>query len=75
MSSSDRIPIHENCCLSIRVVKVTKGYFYSLVMKISTLITPFGLFCSASLYMIISHFMCLISRSQTKQTLTKSTLQ
>ena len=67
MSSSDWIPIHKNCCLSMRVVRFTGG-IYGLVMKMCTLITHFGLFCSSSLCMIISHFVCLICRSQIKQT-------
>ena len=69
MSSSDQIPIHKNCSLSMRIVSFTEGV-HSLVMKMCTLITPFGLFCSASLCMIISRFVCLICRSQIKQTLT-----
>ena len=70
MSSSGQIPVHENCCWSMREVRFTEG-IHSLVMKMCTLITPFGLFCSASLCIIISHFVCLICRSQIKQTLTK----
>ena len=28
MSSSDRIPIHKNWCLSLRVVRFSKGYLW-----------------------------------------------
>ena len=70
MSSSGQISVHENCCWSMRVVRFTEG-IHGLVMKMYTLITPFGLFCSASLCIIISHLVCLICRSQIKQTPTK----
>ena len=39
MSSSDQIPIHKNCCLSMRVVRFTES-IHGLVMKMCTLITP-----------------------------------
>ena len=47
MSSSDQIPIHENGSLSLKVVRFSNGYI-SWVMKMCTVITPFGSFCSAS---------------------------
>ena len=69
MSSSDQIPIHENCCLSVRVVRFTKGYLWlgneNVYINHTFWFILLSFFC-----IIISCFECLIYRYQIKQTLT-----
>ena len=47
MSSSDWVPIHENCCLSLRVGRFSEGYL-RLGNENVYINHTFGLYCSAS---------------------------
>ena len=73
MSSSDQIPIHENWCLSLRVVRFSEGYLWLGNENVYINHTHW-LYCSAFICLRISHLVCLICRSQIGQTLTKSVL-
>ena len=69
MSSSDQIPVHENWCLSLRVVRFSVGYLRlgneNVYSNHTSWFTLLSFFC-----ICISCFMCLICRSQIWQTLT-----
>ena len=72
MSSSDWILIHKNCCFSLRVVRFSKGYL-QLGNENAYINHTFGnpLVILLSIFCIrISHSVCLICRSQIRQTLT-----
>ena len=69
MSSSDWIPVHENCHLSLRVVRFSKGYLW-LGNENVYINCTFWLNCSAFICIRISHYVCLICWSQIRQTLT-----
>ena len=69
MSSSDWIPIHKNWCLSLKVVRFSDGYLQ--LSNENVYINHTFWFILLSFFCIrISHFMCLICRSQIRQTLT-----
>ena len=69
MSSSDWIPIHKNGCLSLRIVRFSKGYLWlgneNVYINHTFWVILLSFFCRR-----ISHLMYLICRSQIRQTLT-----
>ena len=68
MSSSDQIPIHKNLCLTLKVL-ISTGYI-GLGNENVYISYTLWLDCSASFCIRISHYVCLICRSQIRQTLT-----
>ena len=69
MSSSDRISIHENWCLSLMVVRFSDGYLglgnENVYSNHTSWFILLSFFC-----ICINCFVCLICRSQIRQTLT-----
>ena len=69
MSSSDQSPIHKNWCLSLRVVRFSNGYLGigngNVYSNHASWFILLSFFC-----IHISCFVCLICRSQIRQTLT-----
>ena len=57
MSSSDQIPIHENWCLTLKVLRFSNGYI-GLGNENVYISHTCWLYCSASFCIRISHSVC-----------------